>query len=175
MPTYHLAVTSLAFASLALAVFGAIECSPKPSLHVSFQQVRPLNGLSFDCVAGARWGLWNSSRYRFLGQRCYRWVLYLKLEWLFSLGDLFYSSQKSPPPKKKECACLTSHVCGRFEESVQMQVKLPENMSTCFCMLFNQPTTAQRCRFETDIYFRGYFQSSIVTVQRISPIWKPEM
>jgi len=39
-----------------------------------------------------------------------------------------------------------------------------------------QPFTAQRCRPETEKkYFRGSFQFSIVTILKISPLWKPEI
>jgi len=30
----------------------------------------------------------------------------------------------------------SQEVCGRFQKSVHMQVELPENTATCFCMLF---------------------------------------
>jgi len=39
-----------------------------------------------------------------------------------------------------------------------------------------QPTTAQRCLSETEKkYFRGSFQFSIVTIEKISTPWKPEI
>jgi len=39
-----------------------------------------------------------------------------------------------------------------------------------------QPFTAQRCRSAAEkIYFRGSFQFSIVTIETISPLWKPEI
>ena len=43
-------------------------------------------------------------------------------------------------------------------------------------LLAVNPTTARRCRSETERkYFRGSFQFSIVTVEKISPFWKPEI
>ena len=45
-----------------------------------------------------------------------------------------------------------------------------------YCALTSALThTAQRCRSETKNNFRGSFQFSIVTIQKISPPWKPEI
>ena len=130
--------------------------------------------------------------------------LFLSFRNIFFLQQEFFSyqkkkvlvSRKKNSAKKQDCFVTICQAFSWHQKTflwvllfITLSSKLAKNtFSNCFlCIkktgveLLSSETInplAQRWRLKTEnkkIYFRGSFQFSIVTIQKISPPWKPEI